>query len=145
MSDESILGGISEIGGAAFDALNELGEAQMDAYSAIGDTIAEGADRMVAGAAYAVGADGTAQEYRDAAEGWADARSDNLDDASESLSDAGSAVWGNDLPAPEDAGTGNWALPPDIREPNWDDTAGTPQETDWLMGVKPEEAGTGSW
>jgi hypothetical protein len=98
---DSILGGLGEIGSSAVDLLENLGEAQTDALYAVGDSIAEGADRMVAGVAYGVGADDTAREYRDAAEDWQDTRSGDLDLMQANLEDAGRNVWGDTPPEPE--------------------------------------------
>ncbi len=113
MEDESILGGassiadgIAEAGGAAMDFAANVGSAQIASAAAFGDTMMAGADRMVSGAAYAAGMDDTAQEYRSAANDWAQSRDDNLDIAAQSYADAGRDVWGNNPPSLPDVGMG---------------------------------------
>ncbi len=151
MSDDSILGGISDIGqgiveagSAAADFVGNVGAGQIASAAAFGDTVMAGADRMVAGAAYAAGMDDTAQEYRDAGNAWAQSRSDNLDVAAQAYGDAGRDIWGSNPPTLPDVGTGGWDNPAIMDMGMGGDAAGTAADQGVSGEANADDSG-GSW
>ncbi len=98
MTDEeesgSVFGGLSEAAGAAWDAAANVETAGGEAFLATGLAMDIGAERVAAGAAYAVGSYDTADAIDASTQDQAAVFRDTVDDVGDKLSEAWTDVVG---------------------------------------------------
>jgi hypothetical protein len=90
----SVLGGIEEVAGSAWNAAGHLAEAEVETAAGIGNFWAGAADNVVSGVAHMTGATETQAEYDQATDDRARAYEDSMSNAGEAVEKAWTDIVG---------------------------------------------------